>query len=80
MARSALDFMLRCIYGAKAKFKIDSAAKVGEGLSKNVYRADVTIFEGKRKKYDSFAISQLAYDADPDAGLRLTPIFIKKLE
>jgi aminoglycoside phosphotransferase len=71
VARSALDFILECIYGKSAKFKIDWVTKIGGGLSKTVYRADVTIFEGKGKKYDSFAISQLAYDADPDAGSRL---------
>jgi aminoglycoside phosphotransferase len=71
VARSALDFILECIYGEHAKFKIDWVSKIGGGLSKTVYRADVTIFEGKGKKHDSFAISQLTYDADPDVGSRL---------
>ena len=68
VARSALEFILECVYGEKVKFKIDWATKIGGGLSKTVYRADVTLFEGKEEKYDTFAISQLAYDADPDVG------------
>jgi aminoglycoside phosphotransferase len=55
----------------KTKYKIDWVTKIGEGLSKEVYRADATLFEGKEEKHESFAISQLSYDAELEAGSRM---------
>ena len=70
VARSALNFILQCIHGEKTKYRIDWVTKVGQGLSKEVYRADVS-FDCKEEKHKIFAISQLSYDADLDASSRV---------
>lgn len=71
IVHSALSFLLRCIYGKSLKYQVDRVIKIGKGLNKNVYRGDITIFEGDQEKYESYAISQLCYDADLEASSRI---------
>lgn len=68
VARSALDLMLRCTLGAKTRYEIGWINKIGKGLSKEVYRAEGTIFYGKEKRTELYAISQLSHAPDGDAG------------
>ena len=69
--RSAFNFILQCSHHESLDYKIDWITKIGEGLSKKAYRADVTIFRNEGKQYTSFAVSQVLFDADPDAGSRM---------
>jgi hypothetical protein len=71
VARSGLDFILRCRLGPKAKYKIERVSKLGYGLSKEVHRAEVRFFQGGEESFDTFAVSRLSYSASAEAGPRM---------
>ena len=74
VARSALEFILPYTLGENIKYQVEWVKKIGDGLSKEAYRGDVTIFEEK-EKYSVFAVSLLLHDADANAGSRMLKEF-----
>jgi len=71
VVRSVLDFILACLYRGNPKHRVDWVTKVGEGLSKEVYRADVTFFNQSGERDEVFAVSQIHSDADSGVSLRM---------
>jgi aminoglycoside phosphotransferase (APT) family kinase protein len=70
IARSALNFILQVYYPEKTQYQIEWVTKIGEGLSREVYRADVT-FKNNEEDHELFAVSLILHDADINAGSRL---------
>ena len=67
IARTALNYILHYSCGKNVRYHIDWVKKVGEGLSKEVYRADVTVFQQEEQQL-VLAVSLLLHDADEDAS------------
>jgi hypothetical protein len=74
IARSALDFILPYTLGNNMKYHIEWVKKIGDGLSKEAYRGDVTSYE-EEEKYNVFAVSLILHDADANAGSRMIKEF-----
>ena len=71
IARSALNIMLPLYYQDRIKYQIEWVTKIGEGLSREVYRADVTIINDGEEEHDLLAVSLILNDADIDVYSRL---------
>lgn len=71
IARSALNIMLPLYYQDRIKYQIEWVTKIGEGLSREVYRADVTIINDGEEHHELLAVSLILNDADIDVRSRL---------
>ncbi|MGD9158697.1 MAG: phosphotransferase [Desulfobacteraceae bacterium] len=71
IARSALNIMLPFYYQDGIKYQIEWVTKIGEGLSREVYRADVTTINDGEENHDLIAVSLILNDADIDVWSRL---------
>lgn len=71
IARSALNIILQIYYQDRVKYQIEWVTKIGEGLSREVYRADVTTNNDGEEKHELLAVSLILNDADIDVWSRL---------
>jgi hypothetical protein len=70
IARSALNCLLQCLGYETRKYKIGWTGRIGEGISKEVYRTRVKIIDGKVQDDLFIAVSLLPDKADEATGLR----------
>ncbi|MBN2365228.1 MAG: hypothetical protein EH225_04285 [Calditrichaeota bacterium] len=70
----ALNFILKYLFGTTDKYRVDRITKIGYGLSKVVYRADIIIYS-KREQHLVFAVSLLSGEANREAWKRMVREF-----